>query len=123
MPKSVSTLPPSSTLGWTASRRWLALAAGLVLSLGAVAPAQAQSSDVRLLLNRIDRLERDVQTLSRQVYRGEAPTGTAGAAAGDLSGSYATQVEVRLQELERQIQMLTGRLEELNFANQQLGSR
>ncbi|HEY9568641.1 MAG TPA: tetratricopeptide repeat protein, partial [Thalassobaculum sp.] len=32
-------------------------------------------------------------------------------------------MEVRLQEIERQLQMLTGRVEELTYANGQLGSR
>jgi len=110
-----------SRSGWSAPRPlWLLLAGG-VLSIAVLAPAQAQ--DNQQLFNRLNRLERDVQMLSSQVYRGgQAPSAATGPAP-ELTGSYATQVEVRLQEIERQMQLLTGRVEEIAYANEQLGSR
>ncbi|MGH7087302.1 MAG: hypothetical protein ACREFQ_00195, partial [Stellaceae bacterium] len=61
-------------------RRALRPAAIALLVLAAAlagAPAvRAQQQDVQPLLDRIDRLERDVNLLQRQVYRGTSPAGT-----------------------------------------------
>ncbi|MEM9468919.1 MAG: tol-pal system protein YbgF [Pseudomonadota bacterium] len=84
---------------------------------------QAQSNDV---LNRLNRLENELDTLNRAVYRGEMPQASArsqvppvyntvtGNSAGIVNG------EVRLQELETQLRELTGKIEEQRFENDQL---
>src|SRR5689334_5588768 len=59
---------------------------------------------------RLDRLERDLNMLQRQVYRG-APTS---APSGDPAT--AANVEIRMERLEDQMRDLTGRVEE--FQNQ-----
>src|SRR3982750_882055 len=59
-------------------------------------PAAAQV-DVNLL-NRLNRLENDVQTLNRQVYRGGAApagTGSSGGVGGGIQSSLATDFEIR----------------------------
>ncbi len=82
------------------------LAIGLVLSaLPVAASAQDWSTQERL-----DRLERDLNMLQRQVYRG-APTTASG---GDATSAAST--EVRLEGLEQQMRDLTGKVEE--FSNQ-----
>lgn len=82
------------------------LAVGLVLSaLPVVASAQDWSTQERL-----DRVERDLNMLQRQVYRG-APTTATG---GDATSAAST--EVRLEGLEQQMRDLTGKVEE--FSNQ-----
>lgn len=97
----------------------VALAAAL--AIGLAVPASAQISETERLINRLSRVERDIQTLNQQIFRGDVPTT---APSGDgFSGSYAGQVEVRLTELERQLQTLTGRIEELQFENRSLSQR
>jgi len=60
--------------------------------------------------NRIQYLERQVQTLSRAVYRGEKLP--AGAAEPAIDNQTMAQIEVRLSYLDEQLRNLTGRLEE-----------
>jgi tol-pal system protein YbgF len=82
------------------------LAVGLVLAAIPVA-ASAQDWSTQ---ERLDRLERDLNMLQRQVYRG-APTTASG---GDAASAAST--EVRLEGLEQQMRDLTGKVEE--FGNQ-----
>jgi tol-pal system protein YbgF len=97
-------------------------------------PAQAQAQDVRALVDRIDRLQRDIDTLQRQVYRGQAPQTSIGGAplappvgapppsaggAGDLSAAAVSRFETRVSQLEDIIRDLTGKMEEISYANEQ----
>lgn len=77
--------------------------------------AAAQSS--RELSNRMSRIENELETLSRAIYRGERPA-VAPSTGGDPST--AANAEVRFQELDVQIRDLTGKVEEQNFEIRQL---
>ncbi len=86
----------------------LAIGAGLLLSgpwLLPAAPALAQSA--RDMMSRLNRLENEVETLSRSVYKGEAPP--PGAMGGDVSQA---NTEIRFQQMETEIRNLRGTLEE-----------
>ncbi len=85
------------------------------------APVQAQQDDT---FNRINRLEREIETLNRAVYRGEKPA-TPSTLSGGSSGdpSYQANTEVRLSEIEKQMRDLTGKVEQQGFENQQLRER
>jgi len=107
----------------------LALSGALALSAVALSPVNAQqfqqsSGDIS---NRLERLERDLQTLNRQVYRGQASApGQANRAAGavaPLPQGYATEFEVRLQGLESTVRSLTGEVERMRFDLNQLSAR
>jgi tol-pal system protein YbgF len=81
-------------------------------------PLQAQ--DARPLLERIDRLERDLNQLQRQVYRnqvGTAPTPAAGEGASSLDS------QIRMDQLEAQLRTLTGQLEEMQYNIAQISKR
>jgi tol-pal system protein YbgF len=80
----------------------LIVASGLAVSL---APELAWSQD-RSTPERLDRLERDLNMLQRQVYRG-APA----PAMGGVGGA-AVNTEIRMDRLEAQMRDLTGRIEE-----------
>src|SRR5438105_14707417 len=79
------------------------------LSVAAITPP-AWSQD-RSTQERLDRLERDLNMLQRQVYRGAPPPQIVG---GD--GGAAVDAEIRMGRLEAQMRDLTGRVEE--FINQ-----
>ena len=97
--------------------------AGLLLAVLSPLPAMAQLSETESLINRLIRLEREVQTLNLQVYRGEpAPAAERGRAA-PMPDGYAAQFEVRLAQIERQMRDLTGRLEQSQFRVRQLTER
>jgi tol-pal system protein YbgF len=93
---------------------------GLLCLLAGSAWAQ-QSEDLRPLLDRLDRLERDMNLLQRQVYRG----GDAGSApsAASPDGQNSLNYEVSISQLQDQVRTLTGQIEELNYNLDQLKRR
>ena len=93
-------------------------------------PASAvHAQDVRALVERVDRLQRDIDTLQRQVYRGQVPQAPVGAPPGappvtqmgatDLSSAAVSRFETRIAQLEETLRDLTGKIEEISYANEQ----
>lgn len=81
-------------------------------------PASAQDAQT---IDRLNRLENDLRTLQRQVYRGGTPP-SGGSGAGPAltdsdgsGGSIANRLNARIDDLENQIRELTGRFEEVEF--------
>lgn len=114
---------------------WIALCCGTVCaSLALASPALAQS-DLRALLDRVDRLERDLGTVQREVYRGGSDNmvvtsplardsvAPESASQSSLPTEMAARIEVRLTQLENELRRLTGQVEEANYAANQVGSR
>lgn len=81
-------------------------------ALLASAPAFAQS-DVN---NRIKRLENEIDTLSRAVYKGEMPPPSAG---GGMSEA-AANMQSRLSQMENDLRTLTGKVEQQAYDTQQM---
>jgi tol-pal system protein YbgF len=94
-------------------------ALALFLLAASAAPALAQQTDIKPLLDRIDQLERDVNLLQRQVYRGGAQGGTP-MPANPPDGPSALSSEVRISQLEDEVRTLTGQLEQINYSIDQL---
>src|SRR5947207_8174668 len=82
------------------------LAAALGLALAA-APGASWGQD-RSSQERLDRLERDLNMLQRQVYRGGSPP--------VIGGDAAVGAQIRMDRLDAQMRDLTGHVEE--FVNQ-----
>lgn len=88
--------------------RSLPLAALVAAMLAlAVQPAAAQSVESQL-----QRLQRELSDLQRQVYGGATPPA---AATGGAAPPAAAHMQIQLNELEAQIAELTGRIEDLGF--------
>lgn len=102
----------------------LPLFAGALFLLCAV-PATAgfaqTANDTSALVNRLNQLETDMQTLSRSVYRGEKPP--VSTSSGDMGGSAISNFEVRLSQIEERQRALTGQIEQNTFQIQQLTDR
>lgn len=100
-------------------------AAGLGLAAGMLpAAVQAQNTGVQELLNRVDRLQRELSTLQRQVYKGEAPPAAAlPLSPGGGDPRNAARNSIRITQLENELQQLTGRIEEIGFRTQQIQAR
>ena len=88
-----------------------------VLAALALLPTLAHGQSIN---DRLDRLERDLNMMQRQVYRG-APTAGAANNAGDPVT--AANVEIRMERLEAQMRDLTGRVEQVGNGLEQLRQR
>ncbi len=106
----------------------LGFCAALFLGPLVIVPAAAQQSDLRMVLDRLDRVQRELNTLQRQVYQGREPPATGPAPAPSPTGAaarspLAARLQVKLDEIEAQMRGLTGKLEELTHNNNQLRAR
>lgn len=98
----------SSSAVWRVVRN---AALALLLAVAALAaapsrPAQAQDD----IQGRLRRLETDMQALTRDFYRGGKPSG--GAPGGAPPANLAADFELRLTQIQIQIEQLTSRIEE-----------
>ena len=93
-------------------------ATALLALLAVAAPSLRAPAQDLTTAQRLDRLERDLSMLQRQVYSnsGSAPE------LGDESGNPA-DIEVRMERLEQQMRDLTGRFEEVTNQLDQLRQR
>ena len=90
----------------------------LLLMVFAIAlPTQAAQSQDRAMEDRLDRLERDLSMLQRQVYR------SAGGSAVPPGSSAAVDSELRVGRLETEMRELTGRVEDAINGVEQLRRR
>ena len=92
----------------------------LPILMAGCATANAQS-DTRGLVDRLDRLERDVGTLQSQVYRGGGSGGSGGGA--PVTGSAYDSLDSRLGRIEQQVRDLTGQVEQADFNASQLSAK
>ncbi len=112
------------------NRRWLgpALAIAIVAAtpMLSAAPAGAQSNDVQSLVNTIERLARQLQTLERRVYRGGTPpagSATNPSVSGSPPPAAVSQLQLKFSQLEEQMRGMTGQVEELGFKVNQISTR
>ncbi len=105
----------------------------MVFGLWQPVPALAQDGDIQTLLNRIERLERDIRTLNVQISRGELAARATVAAKSiasvpamsveEMEGPAAARISVRLTGLEQDLRNTTGEVERLNFNISQMNER
>jgi tol-pal system protein YbgF len=92
--------------------------------LAACPPALAQENPNAATQGRIDRLERDIMLLQKQIARGDAPTPLLDAPSSNAENipiENAAQVEVRLAAMDEQLRAMRGRVEESEFQVKKLG--
>lgn len=90
---------------------------GLLVFGSVFVTSSAHAQSTRDLENRISRMENELETMSRSVYKGEAPPPGAFAGGG---GASPADVEVRIQGFESEIRALTGKVEEQDYQIRQL---
>ena len=89
-----------------------------LVAVAAVGRAQQDDRDLQPLLDRLERIERDVNMLQRQVYRGGGAPVTGGGSV--QPGGNALNLEIRVGRIEDQMRSLTGQIEETNHKIEQL---
>ena len=97
----------------------------VLLSALVVAPVgvRAQSTDIGAPIDRLDRLEKDISAMGRDLARGSAPAPAAVSAAparptGPLPAgaeNAVARLDTRLGALEEEVRVTTGRIESLTF--------
>jgi tol-pal system protein YbgF len=100
--------------------RLLSMTGALFFSCVSFAQAQT-ANETSQLLNRINQLENQVQTLNQAVYRG-APL-PAGAATSARDTAATANAETRMSAIEDQQRKITGQIEKIAFDLQQLKDR
>ncbi len=83
--------------------------------IASLCPAFAQDTDSRLR-----RIENEIQTLSRAVFRGEQPPPGSLALGEGVNAVGSANTELRLQQIEIELRTLTGKVEEQSFENRQM---
>ena len=84
-------------------------------------PAFAQDADMQGLVDRLERMDRDIKALNLKVYRG---TNTVASISGEeLSGPLGSRLSVKTNQLETQLRDLTGQLEETAYRITQMTTR
>lgn len=99
--------------------RLLAASVCAALLLGSLTPQSAAAQSVD---DQIQRLQRELSDLQRQVYGGETPPAGASSGAG-VAPTQAARIELRLNQFEDQLRDLTGRVEEMQFQADSVASR
>ena len=102
-----------------------AMPAALAVAVAFVAtPVLSQSSgQIQALSDRVERLQRELNTLQSQVYRGEAPSAGAAIESADLAPTQAARIELRLSQMQSELRTLTGKLEEQVFRIDRISGR
>lgn len=116
---SVSVKLKNVTTHQAARAACIVFVAGLLSGTALVPVSSARADDTTSRLNRI---ERDIETLNRAVYKGEMPpAGSVASSTG--SAEYQASVETRLTDMESQIRDLTGKIEQQGYDIQQLKTK
>jgi tol-pal system protein YbgF len=97
-------------------------AASLCLVLvGLTGSAGAEEKSVE---DRLERLERDLNQLQRQVYRSQVNNAPTPSESGPVvTGSGALDIQIRMDQIEAQMRAMTGKLEENQYAISKLSTR
>ena len=91
--------------------------------------ASAQSSDLGILVDRMERLERDIRTLNIQLSRGRATgfkplvSGPQGSSLLSIPNASIARFEARLSAMEEDIRSSTGTVESVAFGMDQIKQR
>lgn len=100
-----------------ARRRGLAVLLVSSIGFGMAAPAFAQGRDLAPILDRLQRIERDIKTLNIQVSQGGASGG------GNVAAPAAARIAIRLADLEDELRVTTGKVETLANQIEDIGLR
>ena len=92
--------------------------------------ASSQGTDLGNISEKLSRLERDIQVLSRRVYNGEEPLSTksaqlssSGSSEGGISSANIIRLEDRLADLRGELQNSTNRMESISYNLDEIKAR
>jgi tol-pal system protein YbgF len=110
----------------TMLKPWLGVVVCAAL-LTVAQPVVAQDTNARALMDRIERLERDIRTLNVQIARGAGGGSSAVTQSGAVSSDGADPAYIRLStrvtQVENDLRGVTGRLEEITYKIDQVSQQ
>lgn len=114
-----------------AGRSPVVLAAALTLAAALFCGLGPREAGAQSMEDQIQRLQRELSDLQRQVYGGEgapaaaAPSSaaTSGATSGGVAPTQAARIELRLNQFEAELRNLTGQVEEMRFQSDSVSNR
>ncbi|NVK20444.1 MAG: tol-pal system protein YbgF [Methylocystaceae bacterium] len=87
-------------------------------------PVQAQDEELQKIVDRLERMDRDIKALNLKVYRGaDAVSAVSSSTGEDVSGPLGARLSVRINELESQLRSMNGQIEETAYRISQLNTR
>jgi len=87
-------------------------------------PVQAQDEELQKIVDRLERMDRDIKALNLKVYRGaDAVSAVSSTTGEDVSGPLGARLSVRINELESQLRSMNGQIEETAYRISQLNTR
>ncbi|MEM7570507.1 MAG: tol-pal system protein YbgF [Pseudomonadota bacterium] len=89
-----------------------------LIAAGIAAPQNSYAQSAQQLQRDITKLEKEVNALQRRVFKGDTTYFPQNAASG--AGPDAAGILVRLDQMEESLRQLTGRVEEMGYAQRQL---
>ncbi len=108
--------------GGSVFRRSAWIWAAVIAVLAPVIAGAAEPTQV--LLDRIDRLERDLRTLNIRVARGGgAPVGDAAAPVFEDGTGAMARLDIRITDLEEEVRSLTGKVETVEYSVRRMSER
>jgi len=90
----------------------------LIAQAALVQPARAQSVE-----DQLQRMQRELSDLQRQVYTNGTPPAAASGGGGGVTPTQAARIQLQLDQFESQMAELTGRIEDMNFRIQSVTDR
>lgn len=81
-------------------------------------PAYAQNNDMRSLMSRMDQIQRQMDTVSRQVYNGAPPADAVSTpvSSGGSNAGLAAAMDERMSSIEGTMRQINNRLDEQDYA-------
>ena len=97
----------------------------LTLTFAALSALPVLAQDTQGMVDRINRLERDLNTLQTQVYRGQSGKvqSSGGSADSAIGGGAYGMLDTRISQLEEQLRQATGDLEKYQYDLNQLKTK
>jgi len=97
----------------------------VILTSAALIALPVLAQDTQGMVDRLNRLERDLNTLQAQVYRGQSGKvqSSGGSADAGVSGGAYSMLDQRISQLEEQLRQATGDLEKYQYDINQLKAK
>ena len=94
----------------------------IIILTASINLAKSEENDISVILNKLEKLQSDIQTLEKAVYSSSTETQSSVSFSGNDEDALTRHL-LKLTEIEEQFQNLTNKFEEINFKIDKLSNR